>query len=51
MKVADVRLKVIVMSHFESEKVVVILLGFLMGGVLGEERLDYVLKVVDRTRW
>ena len=49
LEVANVRLEVVSCSHFDVEKVVVILLGFLMGGILGEERLDYLLEFVERT--
>jgi len=49
LEVVDVRLEAVTMSYFNSEEVVVVLLGFLGKGVLGKERLGYLLKVVERT--
>jgi len=49
LEVADVRLENVTGSHFDSEEVVV-LLSFLAGSVLGEEHLNYLLKVVERMR-
>ena len=51
LKVADVRLQAIILPHFNREEVVVVLLGFLVRSILGEERLSYLLVTVERTRW
>ena len=51
LEIVDVGLEVITLPCFDSEKVVVILLDFLMRGVLGEERIGYLLKVVERIWW
>ena len=37
LKVADVRLEVVAIFHFDGEEVVVVLLGLSVGGVLGEK--------------
>ena len=49
LKLADVRLKVVALSYFDYEEVMVIL-GFPTRGVLGEKCLRYLLKIVERTR-
>ena len=49
LKVADVRLEAIILPHFDGEEVVVVLLGFLVRSILGEERLSYLLVTVERT--
>ena len=51
LEVIDVRLEDAALSYFNSEEVVVILLGFLAGDVLGEKRLSYLLKIIKRMRW
>ena len=48
LEVADVGLEVIALPHFDSEKVVVISLGLLAKGVLGEINFGYLLEVVER---
>ena len=50
LKVADVRLDAVALSYFDSEVVVIILLGLPARGVLGEERLSYLLEIVGQTR-
>ena len=50
LKVADMQLKSVALSYFDSKEMVVIFLGFLAGGVLGEEHLSYLLEVVEATR-
>jgi len=51
-ELAYIGLKVVALPHFDREKVVVVLLCFSVGGVLGEEHLSYLLKLwsehVDR---
>ena len=47
LEVADVRLEAVSLSHFDGEEVVVILLGFSMRGILGEERLGYLFEIVE----
>ena len=42
LKVADVRLEIVILSHFDSEKVVVILLDL-------KECLSYLLEIMKRT--
>ena len=49
LEVTYVRLDTVTGSHFDGEEVVV-LLGLSVGGVLGDERLDYLFKVVERMR-
>ena len=51
LEVVNIRLKVVILSHFDSEEVVIFLLGVLVGGVLGEKHLSYLLKVMERTCW
>ena len=46
--VADVRFEAVVMSHFDGEEVMIILLDFLVGGVLGEERLWYLFETIEQ---
>ena len=48
LEVANVELEVIILSHFDGEEVVVILLNLLAGGVLGEECLSYLLETLER---
>ena len=48
LKVTNVQLEVVTLSHFDGEEVVVILLSFLAGGVLGEKCLSYLLEIVER---
>jgi len=43
----DVRLETVVGSHLDGKEVVVVLLECQAGGVLREEQLDEILKVVD----
>ena len=50
LKVADVELEPVTLSHLDEEEVMIIFLGLLVGGVLGEERLDYLLETVERTQ-
>ena len=40
LKKSDVLLEVVALSYFDDKKVVVILLGFSVGGVLGEKHFD-----------
>ena len=47
LKVTGVGLEVVAQSHFDSQEVVVIPLGFPMRGALSEERFDY-LEIVER---
>ena len=49
LKIANIRLETVALSYFNGEKVVVIFFGLPMGGVLGEENVDYLLKIVERT--
>jgi len=50
LKVADVGLEAVVtLPYFDREEAVVILLGLSTGGILGEERLGYLLETVERT--
>ena len=48
LEVANVHLKTIEGSHLDGKKVVVILLELLVEGVLREEQLGEILKVVDQ---
>ena len=50
LEVAEIRLEAFTPSHFDGEKVVVVLLGLPARGVLSEGRFDYLLEVVDRIR-
>ena len=50
LKVADVRLEDVAMSHINGEEMLVILLGFTAGDVLGEKYLSYLLEIVERMR-
>ena len=50
LKVADVRHEAVIGYHFDSEEMVIVLLD-LSRGVLGQKRLSYLLKVVERMRW
>ena len=50
LKVANVRLEVVALSHFDSEEVVIILLDLPVGGILGEKRFGYLLEIVERTQ-
>ena len=45
---ADVRFEDVALSHLDSKKMVVVLLGLLVRCVLGEERLGYLLEIVER---
>jgi len=47
LKVADVRLEDVAMSHINGEEMLVILLGFAAGDVLGEKCLSYLLEIVE----
>ena len=49
LKIADVRLKAVTLSHFDVKEVVVILLDFPTGDILGDEHLSYLLEIVERT--
>jgi len=46
--VTNVRLDVVTLSHFDDEKVVVVLLGLMARDVLSEEHIGYLLEVVER---
>jgi len=48
LKVADVGLEVITLSHLDGEEVMVVLLGLSARGVLSEERFCYHLKILER---
>ena len=48
LKVADIQLEAVIGSHFDSKEVVVVLVGFSAGGVLGKKRFGYLLKIVER---
>jgi len=48
LEVTNVGLKAVTLPHFDSEKVVVILLDLLARGVLSEEHFGYLLEVVER---
>ena len=50
LKVTDVRLEIVDLSNFDSEEMVVILLSLPARGVLGDERFDYFLEIMERTR-
>ena len=50
LKIADVRLEAVALSHFDNEEVVMILLRFPMGGVLGEKCLSYLLEIAERVQ-
>ena len=47
LEVADVRLEVIALSHFDDEKVVVVILGLSARSILSEEYFSYLLEVVE----
>ena len=47
LKVDDVGLEAITLPHFDGEKVVVILLDLLTGGILSEECLSYLFKIAE----
>ena len=42
----EVRLEIIFLSHFDGEEVVVVPLGLLTGGRLGEKSFDHLSEVV-----
>ena len=48
LKVADIGLKDVALTYFGGEKVVVVLLGLLARGILSEEHISYLLKIVER---
>jgi len=50
LEVVNIQLEAVTLSHFDGEEVVVILLGLPAGGILGEEHLRYLLKIVKRIR-
>ena len=39
------------MPQFDKEKVLVILLGLLVGDVLGEECLSHLREIIEKSRW
>jgi len=48
LEVTNVRLETVALSHFDIEKVVVVLLGLLMRDILSEKRFSYLFEVVER---
>ena len=50
LKAANIRFEVVLLSHFDGEDAVVTLLGFPAGGIFDEERLGYILEIVERMR-
>ena len=48
LEVADVGLETVTLPHFDGEEVVVVLLGLSVGGILSEERLNYLHEVAKR---
>ena len=51
MKIANVRLETVGWSHLDGEKVMVVLLEFLVGGILNKKQLPEASEIVDETRW
>jgi len=50
MKIANVRLETVGWSHLDGEKVMVVLLEFLVGGILNKKQLPEASEIVDETR-
>jgi len=50
LKVADVGLEAVTLPHFDGEEVVVVLLVFSTGDIMGEEHLSYLLETMERMR-
>jgi len=50
LKVVDIGLEVVIMPHLDGEEVMVVLIGFSAGGVLGEKCLNHFLKIAERMR-
>ena len=48
LEVTDVGLEPVILPYFDGEKVVVVLLGLPVRGVLGEKRFGYLVKVVEK---
>ena len=48
LKVAERGLEVITLSHYDREKVVIILPSLLVGDVLGEKRFKHFIKTMER---
>jgi len=48
LKGADAQLVAVTGSHFDNEEATFVLLGFSIGGILGEEHLGYLFKVVEQ---
>ena len=44
LEVTNARIETVTVSHFDSKELVVVLLDFSTGGVLGKEHFSYLLK-------
>ena len=51
LEVADVGLEAVTQLHLDREEVLIVLLGFSAGGVLGEKCLGHFLEVAERMWW
>ena len=45
LEIADVRLEVVILPHLDRKEVMIVLIGFSTGGVLGEKCLNHFLNL------
>jgi len=50
LKIVDVQLETIFLPHLDEEEMMAISLGLLVRGVLNEEGLDHLHKIMDKAR-